>query len=200
MIRIGITQRATGPDAFGERRTALDMRWPTFLARCGLAAVPLPNDPGLAVSLAEAVPLAGLVLSGGEDLAAYGGSAPERDATERALLAWALHGGLPVLGVCRGMQLIADHFGAELCQVAGHVAARHQVQVGQVSRMVTCYHRWAARELPDALVATARRGEVVEALRLRTANVHAIMWHPEREERPNEADLALFRSVFGGTP
>ncbi|MEV0266918.1 gamma-glutamyl-gamma-aminobutyrate hydrolase family protein [Streptomyces sp. NPDC050617] len=198
MINVGITQRLTGPDRFGERRTALDVRWPAFLAHCGLAAVPLPNDPGMAAALVESVPLAGIVLSGGEDLGRYGGDAPERDATERALLTRCLRTGQPLLGVCRGMQVVADHFGAALHQVNGHVAARHDVHEGQSVRTVTCYHRWAAVELPEPLAVTARRGDVVEGLRARTAPVHGIMWHPEREQRPDKADLALFRSVFGG--
>ncbi|MFJ9742824.1 gamma-glutamyl-gamma-aminobutyrate hydrolase family protein [Streptomyces sp. NPDC101166] len=198
MIHVGITQRLTGPDRFGERRTALDVRWPAFLARCGLVAVPLPAEPGLAVAVVESVPLAGIVLSGGEDLAHYGGDAPERDATERALLARCLETGRPLLGVCRGMQVVADHFGAALRQVDGHVAARHEVCVGHGVRTVTCYHRWAAVELPETLAVTARRGEVVEGLRALTAPVHGVMWHPEREQQPDEADVALFRSVFGG--
>ncbi|GAB1644047.1 gamma-glutamyl-gamma-aminobutyrate hydrolase family protein [Krasilnikovia sp. MM14-A1259] len=198
MIPVGITQRLLPPDEFGERRSALDVRWPRLLARCGLAAVPLPPDETLAVAVAEAASVAGLLLSGGEDLARYGGPAPERDAAERALLDWALRTGRPVLGVCRGMQVVVDRFGGVLHPVDGHVAARHEVAVDGRSRMVTCYHRWAARAVPDPCTVTARRGDVVEAVRLTGTRVHGIMWHPEREDPPDEADLAMIRSVLGG--
>jgi putative glutamine amidotransferase len=42
----------------------------------------------------------GIVLTGGNDLTAYGGDAPDRDATETALLDFAERRNLPVLGVC----------------------------------------------------------------------------------------------------
>ena len=55
-----------------------------------------------------------MVLTGGNDLAALGGDAPERDATENALLDAAESRRLPVIGVCRGMQVIQ----AALCGAA----------------------------------------------------------------------------------
>ncbi|MFF2546245.1 gamma-glutamyl-gamma-aminobutyrate hydrolase family protein [Kitasatospora sp. NPDC058063] len=198
MIGVGITQRMMTAAGTAERRTALDVRWPAFLARCGLAAVPLPNDPALAVETADALALGGLVLSGGEDLARYGGGVRERDETERRLLEWALRDGRPVLGVCRGMQLIADYYGAGLHPVDGHVAVRHEVVFDGSVRTVGCFHRWAADRVPEPLEVTGRRGPVVEAVRLKGGNVQGIMWHPERDEQPQQADVDLFRSLFAG--
>ena len=49
--------------------------------------------------------LKGLVLTGGEDI----GKNKNRDQTEVNLLNWALKNSLPILGICRGMQLIAKY-------------------------------------------------------------------------------------------
>ena len=127
MIPVGVTTRTVGPTRHGEHRMALDRRWPVFLAACDIAPVPLPSHPGLAVELADALNLCGLVLSGGDDLASCGGTAFERDLAELELLGWAEADEVPVLGVCRGMQLIVEHEGGRLLEVDGHVGTDHEV-------------------------------------------------------------------------
>jgi N5-(cytidine 5'-diphosphoramidyl)-L-glutamine hydrolase len=194
---VGVTQRVLPPDGLGEVRNALDVRWTHFLAACGLLAVPLPNSPGLAVRTAEELDLAAVVLSGGDDLVPYGGSAPARDDTERELLRWALAGDVPVLGVCRGMQAVLDHFGTLLRPVAGHVAVRHEVEFRSGGRReVNSYHRLAATTVADPLVVDAVCGPVVEQVRHRDARLVGVMWHPEREPDVVPDDIALVRDLL----
>jgi N5-(cytidine 5'-diphosphoramidyl)-L-glutamine hydrolase len=194
MSIVGITQRSLPQTESGELRYGLDSRWFSFLAACGLVPVPLPNLAGPAVHTARALPVGGLVLSGGEDLASYGGPSPGRDGTERALLGWAMASGVPVLGVCRGAQLLLDAFGEKLAPVDGHVATRHVISGG---RSVNSYHRYAARSVTGPLRVTAAGGGVVEAFEHRHARVGGIMWHPEREDSPDPEDVALFRRLLG---
>lgn len=82
MIPIAVSQRVDCHPDRGERRDALDQRWPHFLAACGLLPVVLPNRPELGVPLLDRTAPAGLLLTGGNDLAVMGGDAPERDETE----------------------------------------------------------------------------------------------------------------------
>jgi gamma-glutamyl-gamma-aminobutyrate hydrolase PuuD len=200
MTAVGITQRSLPPNEFGERRYALDVRWFPFLAACGLTAVPLPNVPGAAVGtavgIAEELGLCGVILSGGDDLACYGGPCPERDETERQLLAWAMRRDLPVLGVCRGMQLLVDAFGGTLAPVDGHVATRHDVRTAAGVRNVNSYHRLAAHTVPPVLEVTASCADVVEGVRHRAAAVHGVMWHAEREDVLDEQDVTSTAGLF----
>jgi len=99
MTLVAITQRVAIVPEYGERRDCLDQAWPRFLAACGLAPLALPNVLEVALELCAGAAASGLVLTGGNDLAACGGDAPERDAVEFALLDWAERRGLPVLGV-----------------------------------------------------------------------------------------------------
>ena len=129
MKAVAITQRVSVVPAYGERRDCLDQAWTKFLAACGLLPVLLPNVTEAALALCEGAGIAGLVLTGGNDLAALGGDAPERDAVENALLDLAERRGLPVLGVCRGMQVIQQRFAIPLRRVEGHVAQRQVIRI-----------------------------------------------------------------------
>jgi gamma-glutamyl-gamma-aminobutyrate hydrolase PuuD len=197
---VGVTQRSLPPNEFGEHRDALDTRWPPFLAACGLVGVPLPNLPWLAVATARELGLGGVLFTGGDDLAAYGGRFPHRDETERELLRWALGLAVPVFGVCRGMQVLVHAYGGRLEPVRGHVATRHEVRTGGRVRRVNSFHRAAARSVPAPLEVTATCGDVVEAVRDPRAGVAGIMWHPEREARFDEEDIAIVSALFGSTP
>ena len=86
MNAVAVTQRVTVKSTQGERRDCLDQLWVKFLVRCGLLPVPVPNEVDAAIALCSQVPVRAVVLTGGNDLVAYGGDAPERDATETAIL------------------------------------------------------------------------------------------------------------------
>ncbi|MFD4668211.1 gamma-glutamyl-gamma-aminobutyrate hydrolase family protein [Lentzea sp. NPDC058450] len=193
--RIGVTQRCVDDDRTGERRWTLDSRWCGFLTACDVVAVPLPNDVDAAVHTAHELSLDGFLFTGGGDL---DGDQPERDLTERTLLALAVQDGRPVLGVCRGMELIATALGGGLRPVAGHIGTRHTVTTEKGERVVNSYHDLAVDGLPAALDATAWCGDVVEAIRHRNAEVEGIMWHPEREPAPDPQDVLLVRRLFEG--
>ena len=197
MRLVAITQRVAIVPEYGERRDCLDQAWPRFLGACGLAPFALPNVLEVALGLCAGAAVSGLVLTGGNDLAPCGGDAPERDAVEFALLDWAERRGLPVLGVCRGMQVIQQRFGTGLRRVEGHVARRQVIRIEGEPREVNSYHHFAAFESQPPLEAWAVADDgVVKAIRHSTQPIAGIMWHPERLSPFSPADVALFRKVF----
>jgi N5-(cytidine 5'-diphosphoramidyl)-L-glutamine hydrolase len=198
MRAVAITQRVSVIPGYGERRDCLDQAWTRFLAACGLVPVLLPNITEVALALCERAGIAGLVLTGGNDLAALGGDAPERDAVENAVFDWAECRRLPVLGVCRGMQVIQQHFGIPLCRVEGHVAQRQVIRIHGEPKDVNSYHHFGAFDSRPPLEVWARAEDrVVKAIRHSAQPITGIMWHPERRLPFSPDDIMLFRQVFG---
>lgn len=185
-MRAVISQRVDVLDGRNERRDALDQAWGTTLERLAGRSVellPLANRPEAAAAmLAQWQPLC-IVLSGGNDL----GTTPERDQTEAQLIDYAASHGLPLLAVCRGMQMLQHHLGGTLAPVTGHVACSHAVQgaPGQnlPSLKVNSYHKWGIPHdaLADDLQALYLHADgTVEAARHTHLPWLAVMWHPER--------------------
>lgn len=196
---VALTTRCA-PSAQGEPREALARDWLTWCAREGLRPLLLP--PGLAdpVEWLRALAPAGLVLTGGNDLGPEAGGLapagpsvdPARDRGERALLAHALTARLPVLGVCRGLQLVAAFHGAPLRAVApaGAHLRPHPVRLlgplaaaAGPSAEVNSFHDQGvpAAGLPPSLQPLAESADgLCEALAVRGAPAWAIQWHPER--------------------
>jgi putative glutamine amidotransferase len=197
MKMVAITQRVAVVPEHGERRDCLDQAWPRFMAACGLLPVAVPNVIEVALAICSDPRIGGLLLTGGNDLASVGGNAPERDATENALLDAAEARGLPVLGVCRGMQLIQQRCAVPLARVEGHVTPRQTIRIDGEAAEVNSYHRFAAREshAPLEVWAVAPDG-VIKAVRHSAQPVTGIMWHPERNSPFAAADISLFRRIF----
>ena len=210
MKRIGLTLRVEDVAGYGERRDCLDQRWAPLLREAGYLPVPLMNLAGAEACLAS-LNLAGVILTGGNDLTCLPdgrNQAPERDEFEGRLIRACRAEGLPVLGVCRGAQMLAVHYGARLRPIEGHVKAVTPIRAqGLLAEIypadlhVTCYHGYAVEEdsLPGELGALAWADDgAVEAVGHRQCPQVGVMWHPEREDPFRPTDVALLRRVLGG--
>jgi len=204
MKRLGITQRVENVHGYAERRDCLDQRWASIALQIGFLPIPLPNlAADQAPMLLDNLNLDGILLTGGNSIASLNpeadDSAPERDAFESALLSESIERSLPVVGICRGMQLINVLLGGQLSRITGHVATRHPVKPeisNQFPEMVNSYHNWAIpnNKLAQELTALAfdQTGNV-EAFECSDKNLLGIMWHPEREHPFNLLDIELLK-------
>jgi len=194
-LRIGLTMRVVEATGYHEPRDALAQDWDAFL-RAALpeaAWLPIPNvGRGAARRFCEQWGINRLILTGGEDP----GTSPARDATEHDLLAWAQEHAIPLLGICRGMQVMTVLAGGRLRPVVGHVRTRHRL-AGEFAHNVNSYHGQAPAGCPPGYraLAQAEDGEI-EAIAHEQRPWEGWMWHPERETPPSKADLARLREMF----
>ncbi len=201
----------------------LPRRYSDMVAAAGGLPVLLPPLPGVVGVLAR---LDGLVLSGGGDIdpASYGAAAdpacgpanPDRDEAELELARQALDGALPVLGICRGLQVINVLLGGTLIQhlpdVVGHDGhspdearhGSHKVSVASGSQLarllgrteadVPTHHHQAVDRLGDGLAVTAWADDgTVEAVELTEppSFMVAVQWHPEAGDDPSLFDALI---------
>ena len=236
-LRIGLSARLLHdpPREFGFRGTSLQYLDPSIahwlMRRAALAfMVPtIASGAGIdraAVTMREYIAeLDGLVLQGGADVSpeSYGQAAlrPEwcgdrvRDLYEIEMLWECVFQGKPVLGICRGAQLINVAFGGTLfqdieSQVAGAGPHRdfnaydrfaHELNIEPGSTLARLYgnreraqvnslHHQAIDQLGSGLVVEARAGDgVIEAVRWTgSSHVVGVQWHPELHP-PGESHL-----------
>ncbi|MCB0733455.1 MAG: gamma-glutamyl-gamma-aminobutyrate hydrolase family protein [Flavobacteriales bacterium] len=205
-MRIGITQRVETVAGYGEVRDCLDQNWFRFLEAVGVTPIPIPNSLANPVKWYQDVSLEALVLSGGNDLSELIGAknvSRERDRTEKSLLEHCRKMKHPVIGVCRGMQLMGSMDNQKLVQVEHHAGTRHRVTMRTMELPilpeVNSYHNWAFDKLSDQseyeVVATTDEGHI-ECIMHHNLPWIGMMWHPERENSFNESDIELFQKLL----
>jgi N5-(cytidine 5'-diphosphoramidyl)-L-glutamine hydrolase len=210
-MRVAITQRTVDHTAYRERRDALAHDW---FAWChstlpGAALIPVPNDPdGLGLLFAN-VAFDAAVLSGGNDW----GEAPDRDETERGLVDACRRLRIPVLGVCRGLQVLNVVLGGTITpSIQAVTGALHAGTIHNVSVVGAAFSEVAAGDhmavnsyhnqgvTPDGLAPDARlfavAGGCVEGLYHLSEPLLAVQWHPERQSPSATIDAALVRRFF----
>ena len=198
MKRIAISQRVEVIAEYNERRDALDQRWSKLFEATGLTPLPIPNTLSAPEDWLKSQQIDGVLLSGGNSLEEYGGNAPERDQLEKFLIQWALENNKPLLGVCRGMQMIQHYFGIRLQAVNGHVTDSQTISYRGQSVEVNSYHDWGSSESNELLEITGVAEDgVIKAIDHVTQPVSGIMWHPERHTPFRNEDIAMLRKLFG---
>ena len=204
---LAISQRVENITQYNEQRDCLDQRWTFFAYSLGFIAVPLPNLATPA-DIINTIKPAAIILSGGNSIAkldpADSDISPTRDQFEQELLQLAVENNIPVLGICRGMQLINMFFSGEVAKVSGHVACRHQVDFIDKNmpfnaREVNSFHHWgiAESQLAKSLRPFAlAQDKTIEGFYHSSLPIAGIMWHPEREQPYNQHDLRLIKQFL----
>ena len=189
--------------------------------RAGGLAIMIPPDPQLEENPDEALDLIdGLILAGGNDIdpAAYGATrhpetkaiVPARDRVELVLVRRAVERDMPVLGICRGFQVLNVAFGGTLLQhlpdEVGHGDHRvnpgtfdgteHDVRLqpeslaaraaGEELHSTNSHHHQGLDRIGDGLIVTGRStlDDLPEAVEMPSMQfVLGVQWHPEADEQ-----------------
>ena len=206
---LGITQRVQIASPHNERRDCLDQRWWRVSRALGFTPLPLPNVPNVKLpSFFKSIKFSAIIFSGGNTLGFLNKNSPdnafERDTFELNLIEWALDLNIPILGVCRGMQIINHYYGGSLKAVNKHVSEQHAITFcgdlsGELNREVNSYHNWgiSSDNLGENLEALAvADDETVELFQHTSKRVAGMMWHPERESKLNQFDSRIMKKFL----
>ncbi len=218
---VAISQRSSRGPEYGSV-DSLERSYVEYFNRFDVNLIPIPNIGRVIKKYFHDLKVEGIILSGGGDVhpSLYGGDSNypgnyslDRDETEKSLLEIALEEDLPVLGICRGMQLINVHFGGKLIQslnsdvenAVNHIGTKHQVTVAQDSITdalgvntieVNSYHNqgFTEHQLSTELVSFAiAEDQTIEGIYHPKYALAAVMWHPDRSSPTIPLDELLTR-------
>jgi putative glutamine amidotransferase len=221
----------------GAERAGVNAAYADSISKAGGIPILLTTPIGPDAAGAALDPLDGLVLTGGHDLDPQWYDAhpsPElgpvdsrRDEFELALFHAARERGLPILGICRGLQLVNVAMGGTLFQdlpseQPGEIhhdppvarnSRTHAVKVSAGSRLQSAletgtlvtnsFHHQAIKDLAPGLTVTARADDgVIEGVESGEADgwLLAVQWHPEEfHHEVNSPDQRLFQALVRAT-
>ncbi len=194
--------------------------------------LPISHDPAILECMLERID--GLIMTGGEDIdplkwfgeepiPALGRVVPERDSFDIALIRLAVEKKIPVLGICRGHQLMNVAFGGTLyqdipSQVKGSNIKHRQSapsnygthtinilegsvlhkQTGKTTLVVNSFHHQAVKDIAPGFIATAHSLDgVIEAIEKKGSDrVFGVQFHPEGfTSTNNEVFLGVFKDL-----
>lgn len=221
--RIGITLRTGVFESYAELRNCISDDWMKFLIQMNCVPILIPIHSHFFVSKEEYIDYLesfsfdGLILSNGNDVdyiytsdfknsdwistANTSNSTNTsisinrlRDQAECALVEWALFREIPVMGVCRGLQLINCFFGGKLQDLSKlktnipHIGKSHILQLQGLTNFpkehvsVNSFHNYGIlnHEVAVGLNVKATCEDVVEMLVHEVKPIFGVQWHPER--------------------
>ncbi|CAI3672968.1 N5-(cytidine 5'-diphosphoramidyl)-L-glutamine hydrolase [Clostridium neonatale] len=199
---IGMTMRVTHNDKYYEIRDCISYDYIKLLNQYNLQPVLISNNLDNPERYFNNLQCRGLILTGGDDIEFRFDRFKElninsidncRDKTEYRLLQYCLKNDIPVLGICRGLQIINTFFGGDTCKIIGgtHVNVKHKINIvdeyfgelGSKEIYVNSYHNNViyknncAKELN---IFAEAKDSIVEGVYIENKLV-GIQWHPERD-------------------
>lgn len=207
MKKIAITQRLVEDDTYVETREALDIKYSKLIYNCGFLPIILPYEVEFEKYFNE-IDIDGVLLTGGNDLFSCSQSkiSQTRDNYEKELLEYSMENDIPVFGICRGMQLIAEYFGSSFKKVENQVNIKHKLKINNKSKyalylkkitQVNSYHNFGIEKLSDYLIVSAiSEDKIIKAIEHKKYKIFAQMWHSEREKPFKNSELNLIKGFF----
>ena len=202
--KIGISLRVIKDPNYDEKRDAISHDWPRFFEKLNLIPIFIPNmlsNVGLFLNQLE---LDGIILSVGEYLCTN----IERDDTEEFLLKYGMQNDLPILGICRGMQLINNYFGGTIIKTDNkkHVNLNHPIDIVQSSFSKIFGKMISVNSFHNNIITKKNIGKNLEPFAISECDdtvegffhtqhfIIGVMWHPEKT--PDTINQLLLQKIF----
>lgn len=207
-MKLIITPRLDYFSKYKETKISLDINWTEFMNRSNLKYEIFNYDKKYYFSNN----INGLILTGGNTLANYISSnslqkkiSTMRDKAENHLITKCIKKRIPIIGICRGMQLICNYFGMKLSKINKHTATKHKLEINEkfksyINSEVNSYHSFGLKKqnLSEKFInlASHKNSGTIEAFKHQKYPIYGIMWHPERNKKYHSEDINLFKMIF----
>ncbi len=204
---IAVTQRLVLNQNYYEMREALDVKWGKLFKKINFLPVILPIEFEYEKYF-NSIKIDGIILTGGNDLNNSNKNklSLKRDIFEKKLIRYAIKKKIPIFGMCRGMEIIGEFFGADFKKVKNQVGIRHVLDVNKKSKYfnqlnkistVNSFHNYAIHKMPKDLIVSARSNNgIIKAIEHKKYKIFGQMWHSEREKLFDKNQMNLIKKFF----
>ena len=144
-----------------------------------------------------------LILSGGDNI----GDSQDRDETEQKIINYSLEKKIPLIGICRGMQVINTFFGGtiETLENSKHVGDPHFVSLNKNFASFLHTEKLQVNSFHNNVIRQKNLGKNLEPFAMANDDttegfyhtklpIFGVMWHPERT--PNYGNELIIRKIF----
>lgn len=195
-FKIAITQRITFLKNRKELTDSIDQKLTKLLIDNNFWPILVPNTFGNEEIFTEWIKVFkpdGFILSGGNDLNEY----LLRDNTEKFILNYASKNKKPLLGICKGMQMMSVWDGASLVKIKNHVKTYHKTNKTNFPKLINSFHDFGVIDCPKNfnILLKAEDG-VIEAIAHKSLPWEGWMWHPERDKIIQTENIIRIKDLF----
>ena len=204
MKKIAISLRVATIGKFQEKRDSLSHDWLQFFKELNYFPVLIPNLINDLEDFLDILKIDGIILSGGDNI----GDEKIRDETEKKIISYGIKNNLPIIGICRGMQVLNKYFNGKIGinQADNHSGTKHEIKfklngkkILDKAVIVNSYHNNLIKTEDDLgqqlePIAYCPDDESVEGFKHVKLPILGVMWHPEREK--NKLQYGLIDSFL----
>jgi len=179
--------------------TKLDLDWYNYASKLKFNLIPIGYKMNLSVF--EKIKIHGIIFSGGNSLNKVEKTKENllRDKFETNLFYYFDKKKIPILMICRGMQLISSLNNKKLLKTKNHVTKGHDIILDKNEVInVNSYHNYLIREIPDQfkILAQHKKDRSIEAMEHINNKILCLMFHPERNSKDQIKVNKLFKKFF----
>ena len=176
----------------------IDHYWLNYFEKTNINYCLIPNKKKSSVKLLNKIDL--LIIPGGNDVSNILKTSRMRNNIENKLINICLKKNIPILGVCRGAQLINKNFGGKITKIKGHMRTRHNIFFTKNTIIkkkilnVNSFHNYGIKNehLSKKLKILANdKDKNIEMFISENKKIIGTMWHPEREKNTTLLDKLI---------
>ena len=187
MVKIGITSNIK--EYYKGYIDFLDHYWIDYFGKKKSDYNLIPNNIYLSEKILKKINL--LILTGGNDIISNKKESLTRNKIEKNLIKKAIKKKIPILGICRGAQLLNISFGGKIKKVRNHMRTRHNIYIEKNDIIkkkilnVNSFHNFGIEKNNlskkfDRIAFDKEKN--IEMFISKKNKIIGVMWHPEREK------------------
>ena len=167
----------------------IDHYWIDYFEKRNYIFYQLPNSKKISKKILGTINnIDVIILPGGNDVVKKDKYSNIRLAIEQNAISYGLKKNIPILGICRGMQVINNFFGGKIHRINGHMKKNHNIYMktnifGKSKYTVNSYHNYGINHISKSkkfnTLATDKNNNI-EMFKHQKKKIYGVMWHPER--------------------